>query len=175
MDAVFYVTPVPVDDASCTANGSNLSPCYQLQMLNWTLLSNKASVLLYLLPGVHTMSNAYMFKAFNVTKFSISPFFEEDTGIINCKEQTELLFQDMQFLTILSIDFTSCSSRLEGSQHESNMAVCSSIIHSATLFIANVNLVSIINCGFYSNGGAVSCVMAEYHWSTVHKLVVVGA
>ena len=160
---IHYITPISTENETCTVNGTNLRPCYQLYQFNSMSFSSK-KVLLLILPGVHMIPNNHTFKALNLKELEIESYLEAEKETINC-QQTRLLFQNIEILTVRSLKFSSCAlDFIQGHDLERSRTVPEVDIVQC-IFVDNsfdypVNIkdvrVSIIGCEFYSNNGAIS-------------------
>lgn len=98
---------ISIANETCTVNGNeSLRPCRSLQQLSNARisLSNKRSIKLLLLPGIHVISQSSSLKVSNVRKFEIHPWNEQHEVTV----KGQLTFNDIGELKIHSIDFTSC-------------------------------------------------------------------
>ena len=156
---VYYVIPTQPDpQGSCHVNGTTLSPCYTLQQLNGVLSSSNGSVevLLYILPGTHLIPENETLNISNFSEVVIRPWKEELEIVIECVPiySTNILFQDIIELKILSMRFSSCKLQYSyemNNKTERSVNITKTVFEKSTINMRstepNLN-VTISNCTF---------------------------
>ncbi len=176
---VYYISPNVVD-VNCTVNG-NIT-CYSFQQLidNEALLSVKNSTLiLLLLPGTHMIPENHTLRASNLGELDIQPWNEEKV-VIQCQSQADVIFKDIDKLSIFSLYFDSCSLQyiqserqwvwrsnktLDGNKFKRlfNIVQCT-FEHSSSSYAINVGItkfeldIIVANSTFVSNNGAIKAL-----------------
>ena len=112
----YFISPDPVTNETCNNSGSAaLRPCYSLQQLSIGngLLFNKGTITLLLLSGTHILPENHTLMLSNIRKVEIFPWNQQQEELIECRSQTNIVFQNIQELNIFSVNLTSCTILLE--------------------------------------------------------------
>ena len=175
---VYYISPASVDNGTCIADNITLRPCYQFQQLNASLLSDKYTLLLILLPGSHVIPSNHMIQASSVSSFKMVSSLDEDTVVIDCQQKSRFLFQNIAKLEVRSIKFISCSLDFQSASkrlYQTSVEIFSCIFVGNTLEYTTafygVGSVLFVACEFDSNNGAILC-NAEDNLAKVEMSIV---
>lgn len=150
---------------ACNVNGFEYS--FQLYQLNKKMLSNLNTLTLFLLPGLYRIPGNYTFEASGISILRMHPLIMypliNTRGVeIQCQEQGTFVFENIDDLKIMSLNFTSCTVGCIGASLENpgivTISSClfmeSKMNYSVT--ILNVRYTFVNYCMFDSNNGAVS-------------------
>ena len=108
---VYYISADPItSDACVNSSNATLRPCYSLQQLSNGngLLINKTSIALRLMSGMHKLPKDCTLLLSDIKEVEISPWNQQQKGIIECHGGVNITFQHIEQLNIFSLNFISC-------------------------------------------------------------------
>lgn len=163
---IYYITPSFVLDLTCVVNDRILRPCCSLHQLNTTSISNKSSVTLRLLPGIHLLPEYFNFTLVNVGDLEISPWDFEQEVKIKCRSSVYFTFENFGAIAISALKLISCP--IECRQTDIFNGIKDVVLFSDCLFtgsrqkyaitLADVSQASIKNCTLNSNYGGIKSI-----------------
>lgn len=120
LDALTYhISPDAVGRNRTCYDGKQtiLRPCYTLQGLSMdkSLLKKNVIQLLFL-PGIHVLQNETLILS-GVSEVNVTTSTQDQEVTIECYPNTILAFENVQYLNIASVNFTSCTVLLYSSVH----------------------------------------------------------
>ena len=161
----YFISPHPIVNRTCTANGSQIIPCYSIHQLSEeSALSNEGWVTLILLSGKHNINRTWTVS--NIDVLQILPRNDREDTVVQCQLQEDLVFLGASSLKIVFLRFSGCSLKYFITAYSGGSTVveiknCVFAYSSGDYAISITNdyqlkvNVSIDSCTFSSNTGAV--------------------